>query len=226
MGPIHYRISWETSGPLPRDSSSDHTKEVIGGGVLMSSGANCPHLQVLTTILLAAATPLHLERPTFNNIIHYWSDVKTKKNTTRLWSSEALKSVSFSHCGRIFFEDSFNFLAPFVWIHDFSLLTFNLHTFSYTEKKSWNFTRIKKFKQYFKKDSAALCVDYLKEKKQRMKGSQIPPVIHFSSHWCRIFHEIVFIDSFILDFTTYLFYFEECVKSHRFIKANSRNILP
>ena len=71
MGPIHYRISWETSGPLPRDSSSDHTKEVIGGGVLMSSGANCPHLQVLTMILLAAATLLHLERPTFNNIIHY-----------------------------------------------------------------------------------------------------------------------------------------------------------
>ena len=41
MGPIHYRISWETSGPLPRDSSAgDQTKEVIGGGVLMSSDAS------------------------------------------------------------------------------------------------------------------------------------------------------------------------------------------
>ena len=30
-GPIHYRISWETHGLLPRDPSGDHTKEVIGG---------------------------------------------------------------------------------------------------------------------------------------------------------------------------------------------------
>jgi hypothetical protein len=33
MGPIHYRISWETRGLLPRDPSGDHTKEVIGGGL-------------------------------------------------------------------------------------------------------------------------------------------------------------------------------------------------
>ena len=36
MGPIHYRISWETRGLLPSDPSGDHTKEVIGGGLLSS----------------------------------------------------------------------------------------------------------------------------------------------------------------------------------------------
>ena len=39
MGPIHYRISWETRGLLPSDPSGDHTKEVIGGG-LLSSGTS------------------------------------------------------------------------------------------------------------------------------------------------------------------------------------------
>ena len=39
MGPIHYRISWETTGPLSRDSTGDHPKEVIGD-ILMSSKAS------------------------------------------------------------------------------------------------------------------------------------------------------------------------------------------
>lgn len=55
MGPIHYRISWETSGPLPRDSSAgDQTKEVIGGGVLMSSDASVNFWHSFLIIPLAA----------------------------------------------------------------------------------------------------------------------------------------------------------------------------
>ena len=55
MGPIHYRISWETHGLLPRDPSGDHTKEVIGGGGFIigtSKASNVITSSFVKTLLL------------------------------------------------------------------------------------------------------------------------------------------------------------------------------
>ena len=59
MGPIHYRISWETHGLLPRDPSGDHTKEVIGGGGLIgtseASGVIITSRSFVKTLLLTTS---------------------------------------------------------------------------------------------------------------------------------------------------------------------------
>jgi len=59
MGPIHYRISWETTGPLSRDSTGDHPKEVIGD-ILMSSKASVNLWHPVLMIHLAATLIHHL----------------------------------------------------------------------------------------------------------------------------------------------------------------------
>ena len=53
-GPIHYRISWETRGLLPRDPSGDHTKEVIGIGVSFAPSINSGDLGFLLFVMAAS----------------------------------------------------------------------------------------------------------------------------------------------------------------------------
>ena len=65
-GPIHYRISWETHGLLPRDPSGDHTKEVIGGEYIFFLDKS--FWQILETLLTFSSSYLPL---TFRWRLHW-----------------------------------------------------------------------------------------------------------------------------------------------------------
>jgi hypothetical protein len=56
-GPIHFRISWETRGLLPRDglASNVDTKEVIDGGGLFFGTSRAANVAADVTLGLSAA---------------------------------------------------------------------------------------------------------------------------------------------------------------------------